>query len=65
MDPLRLLTLAVAAILVVVGLLVAFGVVGVGAPEPTLRVTVGVILVLMGLYRGAVGLGRTRGAGRP
>ena len=65
MDPLRLLTLTVAAILVVVGLLVAFGVVGLGTPEPTLRITVGVILVLMGLYRGAVGLGRTRGAGRP
>ncbi len=60
MSPLRLLTLTVAALLVVVGLLVAFGLIGPTTPEPTLRVTVGVILVLMGLYRGAVGLGHNR-----
>lgn len=61
MSPFRLLTLVVAVLLVAVGLLVAFGRLGPPTPEPTLRVTVGVILVLMGLYRGAVGLGR-RGA---
>ena len=60
MSPLRLLTLVVAVLLVVAGLLVAFGV----TPEPTLRVTVGVILVLMGLYRGVVGFSRGRGADR-
>lgn len=67
MSPARLLTLTVAVLLVVVGLLVAFGVLGVPTPEPTLRITMGVILVLMGLYRGAVGWSRDRGAngGRP
>ena len=60
MSPLRILTLTVAVLLIVVGVLVAFGLVGPEAPEPTLRVTVGVVLVLMGLYRGAVGLGSRR-----
>lgn len=60
MFPLRVLTLTVAALLIVVGLLVALGLIGPETPEPTLRITVGVILVLMGLYRGAVGLGRGR-----
>ena len=64
MSPLRLLTLVVAVLLVVAGLLIAFGVVGNVTPEPTLRVTVGVILVLMGLYRGVVGFSRGRGADR-
>ena len=64
MSPLRLLTLVVAGLLIVVGLLVAFGRLGLATPEPTLRVTVGVILVLMGLYRGAVGLGRRDADGR-
>lgn len=61
MPPLRLLTLTVAVLLVVVGTLVAFGLIGPATPEPRLRVVVGVILVLMGLYRGAVGLGRREG----
>ena len=66
MSPARLLTLTVAAFLIVVGLLVAFGVVGMATPEPSLRVTIGVILVLMGVYRGVVGWNRDRGAdGRP
>lgn len=60
MSPLRILTLTVAVFLVAVGLLVATGLIGPKTPEPTLRVTVGVILVLMGLYRGAVGFGRGR-----
>jgi hypothetical protein len=64
MSPFRLLTLVVAVLLIVVGLLVAFGRLGPPTPEPTLRVTVGVILVLMGLYRGAVGLGRRDADGR-
>jgi uncharacterized membrane protein HdeD (DUF308 family) len=62
MSPFRLLTLVVAALLVVVGVLVAFDVVGVPTPEPSLRVTIGVILVLMGVYRGVVGWNRDRGA---
>lgn len=61
MSPLRILTLTVAVFLVAVGLLVATGLIGPKTPESTLRVTVGVILVLMGLYRGAVGFGRGRG----
>ncbi len=65
MSPLRLLTLTVAVALVVAGTLVAFGLVGPATPEPRLRVVVGVILVLMGLYRGAVGLGRRDADGRP
>lgn len=65
MSPLRLLTLTVAVALVVVGALVALGLIGPPTPEPRLRVVVGVILVLMGLYRGAVGLGRRDADGRP
>ena len=61
MTPLRLLTLTVAALLVVAGTLVAFGLVRPPTPEPPLRVVVGTILVLMGLYRGAIGLGRRDG----
>lgn len=60
MSPLRVLTLTVAALLVVAGLLVAFGLIGPATPEPTLRVVVGVVIVLMGIYRGAVGLSRDR-----
>ena len=60
MSPLRILTLAAAALLVLVGVLVVLGYIGAVVPEPRLRVTVGVILVLMGLYRAAIGLGRSR-----
>lgn len=65
MSPVRLLTLTVAVLLVVVGLLVLSGVVGVATPEPTLRITIGVILVLMGVYRGVVGWNRGRGTDGP
>ena len=64
MSPLRLLTLTVAALLVVVGVLVVFGYVGLQTPEPRLRVVVGVILILLGLYRGAVGFSRRDADGR-
>ncbi len=60
MSPLRVLTLSVAALLIVVGLLLAFGLIGPETPEPTLRVVVGVVIVLMGIYRGAVALIRDR-----
>ena len=64
MSPLRILTLVAATLLVVVGLLLVFGVVGTAGPEPRLRVTAGVIFVLMGLYRAALGFGRGRDEGR-
>ena len=64
MSPLRLLTFVAAAFLVVVGLLLVFGVVGTAVPEPRLRITVGVIFVLMGLYRAALGLSRGRDEGQ-
>ena len=60
MSPLRVLTLSVAALLIVIGLLLAFGFIGPETPEPTLRVVVGVVIVLMGIYRGAVALIRDR-----
>lgn len=60
MTPLRILTLVAAALLIVVGLLIVFGYIGADVPEPRLRITVGVITVLMGVHRGVVGLGRTR-----
>lgn len=60
MSPLRLLTLAAAALLVAVGVLVILGYIGGVVPDSRLRITVGVILVLMGLYRAALGFGRGR-----
>lgn len=60
MSPVRLLTLTVAVLLISVGLAVALGYFVPPATEPRLRVTVGVILVLMGLYRGVVGWSRGR-----
>lgn len=61
MTTLRLLTLTAAVLLVVVGLLVILGYIGGVVPDSRLRITVGVILVLMGLYRAALGLRPGRG----
>ena len=60
MSPLRILTLVAAALLVIVGALVILGYIGAVVPDARLRITVGIILVLMGLYRAALGLGRGR-----
>lgn len=61
MNLLRTLSLLAAAFLVTLGVLVVAGYVGAVVPEPRLRITLGVIMILMGLYRAALGLSPRRG----
>ena len=55
MNPLRLLTLVVAAVFVAAGAAISLGYLVPPDVQPMLRVTIGVVLMLMGVYRGILG----------